>query len=125
MTNRPVDKPTIRKHMRRFKILASMRTSRQLTFLHIHCQMSLDAIAGVTGISRKTIGRLLLGQRPTKTQLRILQKAVLAATIALEDLLTYERASRTGMYYSSIIHHTTALGRLLSRESAGNPRIRE
>ena len=111
------DKHAIRDHMRMFKILAYRRTCHQLTFLHIHCQFSLDQISQHTEISRKTISRILMGQIPTKAQLRKLQRAVLTATIELERLLAYEQATRSGMYYSSIIHHTVHLGRLLSRET--------
>lgn len=116
MINRPVDKQQIRTHMRRFRVLASKRTNRQVTFLHIYCGMSLNHLASTTGISRKTLDRILMGQQPTPKQLRRLKRSVLTATIELEKFLTYERASRTGMYYSQIIHHTVSLGRLLSRE---------
>lgn len=127
MAKRPVDKPAIRAHMKRFKVLASMRTNPHISFLHIHCQFSLDEISRVTGISRKTTGRILMGQLPTLKQLRILQRVVYTATIELEKLLTYERASRSGMYYGEIIRHIAHQGHVLSRYTKENTkgRIRE
>jgi len=109
------NKALIQEHMKRFRVLTLRRTNPHITFLHIHCHMSLDTIAQSTGISRKTTTRLLLGQRPTRHQLKLLQRTVLTATIELEKLTTYERATREGMYYGQIIHHMSHLGRSLSR----------
>jgi len=110
-----IDKARIRTHMRRFKLAASQHTNSHIVFLHLHCQMSLDTISEVTGISRKTITRMLLGQLPTKTQIRLLQRAVNAATYELESMLTYERQSREGMYAGAVITQLSHLGRSLGR----------
>lgn len=101
--------------MRRFRVLASRTTNRHIAYLHIHCQMSIPLIASATGISRKTTERIMLGQLPTKRQLRLLQRVCTATVQELEKLTSYEQANRTGMYYAEIIHHTIHLGRLLSR----------
>lgn len=116
----PTNKPAIRQHMKRFKALASRKLNPHIVFLHIYCQMSLDEVSRVTGISRKTTGRILMGQLPTLKQLRLLQRSVLTATIELERLLTYERSTRAGMYYSQIIHHIAHQGRQLSRFTKEN-----
>lgn len=116
----PTNKPAIRQHMKRFKALASRKLNPHIVFLHVHCQFSLDEIARVTGISRKTTGRLLMGQLPTMKQLRLLQRTVMTATLELESLLTYERASRSGMYYGEIIRHIAHQGHLLSRFTKDN-----
>jgi len=101
--------------MKRFKLLVSRRSNPHLTFLHIHCQMSLDTISQCSGISRKTIGRILMGQLPTKQQIRILSRVATICTRELEKLLSYERTSREGMYAGNIISHMSHLGRSLSR----------
>lgn len=109
------DKQAISDHMRRFRVLASRTTNRHIVYLHIHCQMSLPFIAQATGISRKTTERIMLGQLPTKRQLRLLQRVCTATVQELEKLTSYEQSNRTGMYYAEIIHHTVHLGRMLAR----------
>lgn len=110
-----IDKSLLRTHMKRYKVLGLKRANPHISFLHIHLHMSLDTIADATTISRKTITRLLLGQLPTKPQIRLLQRACLTATIELEKLASYERTNREGMYYGQIIAHMVHLGRSLSR----------
>lgn len=124
LTLKAQDLSYIPTHMKRFRALANKRSNRHIIFLHIHLHLSLDQIASATGISRKTVTRLLLGQLPTRRQLKRLQRTVNKTVTELEKLLAYERTSREGMYYGEILHHTISLGRLLGRVSSGRVQLR-
>lgn len=110
-----IDKQQIRQHMRRFRTLASRTTNPHITFLHVYLGMPLGHIASITGISRKTTTRILLGQRPTIKQLRRLRRTCLTATVELESMLTYDERHRHGLYFHQIIHSLTHMGRALGR----------
>lgn len=105
-------------HMRRFRAPNLTSSNRQILYLHITCQFSLSSIATMTGISKKTVGRLLMGQRATTRQLRRLQRACTPVYRELEKQLDYARhQSLEGHYHREMLHHMISQGRWLTQDT--------
>ena len=108
----------VKAQLQRFKVPHLTTSNRQIIYLHVICQFSLDEVARLTGISRKTVGRLLLGQKATERQLRRLQRACTPVYRELEKHLDYSRTrSLEGHYYREMMHHMISYGRWLTQDT--------
>lgn len=117
MTYKRSDFSHVRAHMRRFKSPHLTSSNKHIIYLHIICQFTLGEIATMTGISRKTVTRLLLGQKATERQLRRLQRACTPVYRQLEKQLSYGSPTLQSHYYREMIHHMISYGRWLTQDT--------